>query len=841
MLEFDFPCPLIHGLHARPASLMQAAAQRHRSAITIENLRNQKVANVRSVFSLVGAEIQHQDPCRLQVRGPDEDQALRTLQSLLEQGLAAAEPAESMEAPAGEEVVLPHSLKIAEPVYVAGTPAVKALAWARLHVAFAGPLPEHVEVGPALDPSAEQARFDRARDSLAEQLRRRIQASGRSVEGQILSAHLAMLSDEEFIGRIHRSLAERGSAGQAILEAGRHYGRLLRSSEIAVVRERVLDLDDMCRQLLRQAYGPKVLPLETVALEGPSILAVDSLTPSAFLALDRENLVGLILGDTGMTSHTIILAKGRGLGTLTGVDVAPLKTRHGQEVVLDASLGICVLQPQEPVKAYYRLEQARYAERRARVQAAAGSKVVTRDGRGIEIGANISCSEEAAQAFAQGADGIGLLRTEMLFLGRDAPPDEQEQAAAYQEVLAAARGRPVIFRTVDLGGDKDAPYLALGEPEDNPLLGCRGIRLYKTHEYLFRTQVHALFEAAALQGESPWIMVPMVSSLEEVRWVKSVLNQIRAERTQARRPCPPILRLGAMVETPAAALIVDHLCPEFDFFSIGTNDLTQYLLAVDRTSGGSRGLYSGHHPAVLRALRHVVEEAHRRGKWVGVCGEMASDPVNLPLWLGLGVEEISVTAAEIGLLKTEAVGLSAEESRVLISGLMECPTPAEVGERLLGFRQRTRHALVDSRMIRMAVKASTKAAAIKALVDLLYVEGRTEEPAALENALWQRESSYSTGLGYGFAVPHCQSPALHADTIAILKLAEPIAWESLDGRPVSVVILLAMRKAGNKDHLQVLARLARSLVQESFRQLLLEADSPQQIAQFLEQRLRLSS
>jgi fructose-specific phosphotransferase system IIA component len=220
---------------------------------------------------------------------------------------------------------------------------------------------------------------------------------------------------------------------------------------------------------------------------------------------------------------------------------------------------------------------------------------------------------------------------------------------------------------------------------------------------------------------------------------------------------------------------------------------------------------------------------------------MASDPVNLPLWLGLGLEEISVAAAEIGVLKTEAGGLSAEDSRVLVSGLMECPTSAEVGERLLGFRQQTRHALVDSRMIRMAVKASTKAAALKALADLLYVEGRTDDPGALENALWQRESSYSTGLGYGFAVPHCQSPALHADTIAILKLAEPIAWESLDGRPVSVVILLAMRKASDKGHLQVLARLARSLVQESFRQSLLEADSPQQIAQFLEQRLRPSS
>jgi fructose-specific phosphotransferase system IIA component len=455
----------------------------------------------------------------------------------------------------------------------------------------------------------------------------------------------------------------------------------------------------------------------------------------------------------------------------------------------------------------------------------------------LEIAANIACSEEAGLAFQHGADAIGLFRTEMLYMDRQAPPDEQEQVAAYRDVLSAAHDRPVIFRTLDIGGDKDVPYLNL-DREDNPLLGHRGIRLYRTHEVLFRTQLRALLQAA--QQGRPWIMVPMVSALEEVLWVKSILDQVRAELAGAHGSGIANPPLGAMVETPAAALIVDQLCQELDFLSIGTNDLIQYLLAVDRTNGQVRPLYDGHHPSVIQAIRQIVDGAHRHGRWVGACGEMAADPVNLPLWLGLGVDEISVTPTAVGPLKAEVRGCSASHAKALVTGLTGCRTAAEVTDRLVAWRRhKDGFDLVDPRMIGVDVKVPDKTHAIKALVDRLYVEDRTDDPVAVENALWQREAAYSTGLGYGFAVPHCQTPALAADTIGVLKLATPVDWNALDGRPVSVVILLALRNGSDRAHLQVFADLSRCLVREEFRRTLLETHDPGQIVRYLREQLHM--
>ena len=837
MLEHTFSCPLPLGMHARPASLLQALAQRYQSQITLDNLRNNKVANVRSVFSLIGAEIRAGDPCLLRVHGPDQDQAFQALRFFIENELAQSDVDVAEEIHDSQDVVLPYSLKIAGATYMTGTPAVKALAWAALHVAQTGPLPTRLDVDQVDDPLIEQGRFDRARQGLADTVRGQMRSGRRSVEGQILAAHLGILCDEEFLGHIRLSISHHVSAAQAILDAARHYGQKLRSSESALVRERVLDLEDVCRGLLKEAYGPKAIPSEAVALDRPTILAIDRLTPSAFLALDRENLKGLILGDTGTTSHTVILARGRGLATLTGVPIAALRARHGLEAILDGALGILVIEPDGQTRTYYHMEQARHACRLARLQESVVPKARSLDGVGLEIAANISCSEEAVLAFQHGADGIGVFRTEMLFMDRQGPPDEQEQVAVYRDVLTAAGDRPVIFRTLDIGGDKDVPYLHM-DKEDNPLLGNRGVRLYRMYESLFRTQLRAVLQAA--ERGRPWIMVPMVSTMEEVLWVRYILDQVKAELAGSRGSSVPSMPLGAMVETPAAAMIVDQLCGQLDFFSIGTNDLIQYLLAVDRTNGGVRHLYGGHHPSVLRAIKHIVDEAHCHGKWVGVCGEMAADPLNLPLWLGMGVEEISVAPAAIAALKAEVQGCSAQQARALVDDLVGCRTAGDVKDRLLAWRhQQGRFDLVDPRMVVVDVDVPTKAYAIKTLVDRLYVEGRTDDPVCVENAIWQRESSYSTGLGYGFAIPHCQTRALTADTVAVMKLTRPVEWDSLDGKPVSVVILLVRREGGDKRHLQVLASLGRFLMQEEFRQVLLEANDPEQIVRFLRQKLNL--
>jgi len=836
MLEYTFQCPLTRGMHARPASELQSVAQQYQSRVMLDNLRSHRTANVRSVFSLVGTEIRPQDPCRLRVQGPDQDQAFEALRSFIQDEFPLCDIDAVLEADRhGPDVALPCSLAVAGPNYISGVRAVGGLAWAPLYVAQIRPLPLSLDVDRPDDPTAELGRFDRARGHLAAKIEGQIQSREKSVEGAILAAHLGMLHDEEFMGTVRRSIEKGDPSAKAILDAAAEYTRILQGCESPWLRERVLDLEDLCRHLLEGLYGPGVLPPQAIRLDRPSILAAEGLTPSAFLALDRENLKGLILGDTGTTSHTVILAHGRGLPTLSGIPVASLKARNGTVSVLDGGLGILVFDPPDPVRTYYRLEQTKYRLRDERYQASIRSKARTTDGVILEIAANIACSEEAGPAFQQGADAIGLFRTEMLFMDRKAPPDEQEQGSAYQAVLAAAGDRPVIFRTLDVGGDKPVPYLALG-PEENPLLGNRGVRLYRTYETLLRTQLRALVRAAG-QGR-PWIMIPMVSTLDEVLWVKSVLDQVRAEIEGPQGAGSSKIPLGAMVETPAAALIVDQLCRELDFLSIGTNDLIQYLLAVDRTNGTVGPLYRGHHPSVIRAIRHVVNEAHRHGRWVGVCGEMAADPVNLPLWIGLGVDEISVTPVAVGPLKTEVQTCSSQQARALIDELAGCRTAADVTDRVAAWRvQKGRFDLVDARMISMGVKVTTKAHAIKVLADRLYVEGRTDDPVAVENALWERESTYSTGLGYGFAIPHCQTPALAADTIGVLKLAAPVDWDSLDGIPVSVVILLALRSGDDKAHLQVFADLSRCLMREEFRRFLQDTQDPQQIVGFLRQRL----
>ena len=368
------------------------------------------------------------------------------------------------------------------------------------------------------------------------------------------------------------------------------------------------------------------------------------LTPSELLALDRRRLRGLVLGEVGLTSHTAILARAFAIPTVALPAPALKEIIEGEELIVDGQRGLVCRESQPALKRYYRLETRKLRLQAARLADLRKKPARTRDGLRVEIAANIGSSEELPGAWRNGAEAIGLFRTETLFLDRDAPPNEDEQFAAYRQAALSAKGRTVIVRTLDIGGDKPLPYLDLPR-EENPFLGVRAVRFYGEHKELIRCQLRAILRAA--RHGNVKIMVPMVSGLPEVRLVRRLLAEAGAELRERKIPYAKKIEIGIMVETPAAALSLDHLGGEADFFSVGSNDLLQYFLAVDRGNARLGDLYDPLHPAFLRLLFQAAGQARQAKRWLGICGEMAGNPEYLPLLVGLGFDELSMAAPAI--------------------------------------------------------------------------------------------------------------------------------------------------------------------------------------------------
>ncbi len=442
-------------------------------------------------------------------------------------------------------------------------------------------------------------------------------------------------------------------------------------------------------------------------------------------------------------------------------------------------------------------------------------------------------------AFENGADGIGLFRTEMIFLGREQPPSEEEQFAIYSEAARTAGVRPVIIRTFDIGGDKKAPYLNLPR-EDNPFLGYRGARLYADHRQLLQAQLRAILRASALGPVQ--IMAPMIATLEELVAFKAELAEAKQHLAQNGIAFQPEVKLGIMVEVPSVAFILDQLCQEVDFFSIGTNDLSQYFFAADRGNLKIAPLFSVRHPAFLRFLQQLVSQIHRAGKWVGMCGEMAADIRNLPLLLGLGLDEISVPAAEVRELKRSGSTLHAADCADLLDRAMACRQASEVDDLLGAHPSNQAEPLLTDELVLLGSTSQTKEEVIQEMVDAFYISNRTDDRDLVEEALWAREAEYSTGLGHGFAIPHCKTDAVTADSICILRLHEPINWDSIHGEPVRMVVLLALRKSEVANtHMQVFSSLARKLDDDDFRRQLLTIETAEQVTSYLAAQLGLPS
>ncbi|MDB5454543.1 MAG: ptsP, partial [Caulobacter sp.] len=486
----------------------------------------------------------------------------------------------------------------------------------------------------------EQAALTAALDAVAARLEAAAE-SGDPARRSILAAHLAFLRDPELEAGARRLIDDGKGAGFGWRGAVGGYVENLRGLGDRRMAERIDDLIDLERQVLRALSGDEAD--ETRAPPPGAILLADELLPSQLMGLDAARLGGLVVAKGGPTSHVAILAAAMGLPAVVAVGAELLTVSDGASLILDADAGTLRVGPDAAALEAAQTALAARQARKAAARSAAHEPSRMADGVAIEIYANLGSEADAVAAAASGAEGCGLLRTEFLFLDRDTPPDEDEQARQYQAIATALDGRPLIVRTLDIGGDKAAPYLPI-PAEDNPALGLRGVRVSLWRPHLLKTQLRAILRVQPA-GQCK-IMLPMVASLDELRAVRTVLDEARREL----KITTPV-ELGVMIETPAAAITADLLAAEADFLSIGTNDLTQYVLAMDRGNPELAARLDALHPAVLRLIDSTCRGGGVHGRWVGVCGGLASDLLAAPILIGLGVTELSATAAMVPELK----------------------------------------------------------------------------------------------------------------------------------------------------------------------------------------------
>lgn len=838
-LDYRFKFPLRNGLHARPASHFEALTTRFRSRITLIHERTRVAANTRSVLSMVSADVKYEDPCRIEVDGEDERPALDAVRRFVRDELPHCDESQPEIPSEIAKLVLPRSLLAAGlPQYFHGRAVSGGVAIAKAVMIGAISLPANLEGEPAGDAGYERQRASDAILAVGAALEARIDASRQAQEVGVLKAHASIVRDVALSEAIDGLIVnKRRTAAQAIVEACRSFSETLRQSNSAYLRERILDVEDICVQLLDRVVHRDVNGSAPV-LTGPSIGIAEHLTPGQLLGLNREHLKGLVLGEGGTTSHTVILARSMNLPTLVGVPHAMSVVRVGADVIVDGELGILVTEVTEPLRRYYAMEGQRLEHRRGQLDCFRKHDGCTADGHPVEIGANITSAIEAKIAFENGAQGIGLFRTEMLFMDRDSAPGEAEQAETYTAAAAAAHGRggrPVIIRLLDIGGDKPAPYLKL-PAEENPFLGYRGARLYGEFSALVKSQLRAILRAS-LAGNVK-ILVPMICCLEEVRQIKELIGECAAELSTEGVVIESLPPVGVMIEVPSLAFLMPELCSEVDFFSIGSNDLTQYFLATDRANQKVASLYTWSHPAFLRLLKSVVDQARAAGKWIGLCGEMGDQSAALPLLIGLGLDEISVSPPRVTGMKAAIGALEFAHCQKLLNSALSCRTRAEVEAQLAnGSGERKGVPLLTPRLI-ITIDGATKHEVIKQIADRMYLDGRVVNPHLLEEAIWAREETYSTGFGFGFALPHCKTDYLAANSIVVARLTSPVDWGSLDNKPVDVVICLAIRASEHaRQHMKIFANLSRLVMRDEFRDGIRGEADPVRLAAFLEQNL----
>jgi phosphocarrier protein FPr len=663
-LRLDIRNPL--GLHARPAARFVQTAAGFDADVQVQNVTaGRGPASGRSLNGLATLGIRQGHEILVAAHGPQAAAALDALAAL------AGRDFDEQAAPAAQQatVVSPaappdsgHAL-----TGLPGAPGI--VSGPARHFRLLDP---EIPTGTSGDPEAEWQALTHA----LEQVRTEIRTARDSVASRagdysaaIFDAHLLFLDDEALLEPARHAIFDDGKNGAAAWhEASEAVAAQYRSLDDEYMRARAEDLTAVARQVVAALTGATA----SGTIGGAGIVVAADLTPADTASLDRGRALGIATAAGSPTSHSAILARSLGIPAAVGLGEALLGVPEGGELLLDGDAGTVFVDPDPELTAEYEQRGAARAEAARSARAAAAEPAVTSDGRRIEVVANIGSPDDVRAAIDNGAEGVGLLRTEFLFLERHSMPTEDEQVAAYSRIAKALQGRPLILRTLDVGADKPLPYLPQ-RPEANPFLGVRGIRRALEQPELLETQLRAVVRTAA---EYPLkVMFPMVATLQEYRQAKAAL---------AAAGAGPELDVGVMIEVPAAALAAEQFAPEVDFFSLGTNDLTQYTMAAERGNAAVAGLADGLHPAVLRLIRMVADAANEHGKWAGVCGELASDPAAIPVLVGLGIAELSANAPAIPAVKQAVRGVDVDTARDLAEEALDLSSADEVRKLVVG-------------------------------------------------------------------------------------------------------------------------------------------------------------
>ncbi|MBE7379485.1 phosphoenolpyruvate--protein phosphotransferase [Staphylococcus haemolyticus] len=490
----------------------------------------------------------------------------------------------------------------------------------------------------------------------------------------IFDAHLLVLDDPELIQPIEDKIAnEKVSAPEALDEVTSQFITIFESMDNEYMRERAADIRDVSKRVLAHLLGVE-LPNPSMIDESVVIVGND-LTPSDTAQLNKEFVQGFVTNIGGRTSHSAIMSRSLEIAAVVGTKSVTKEVKQGDMVIVDGITGDVIVDPTEDELIAYQNKRERFFEDKKELQKLRDAETVTIDGEHAELAANIGTPDDLYGVMENGAEGIGLYRTEFLYMGRDQMPTEDEQFEAYKKVLETMKDKRVVVRTLDIGGDKELPYLNLPK-EMNPFLGYRAIRLCLDQQDIFRTQLRALLRTSAYGKLN--IMFPMVATINEFRDAKAILLEEKENLKNDGHDVSDEIELGIMVEIPSTAALADIFAKEVDFFSIGTNDLIQYTMAADRMSERVSYLYQPYNPAILRLVKQVIEASHKEGKWTGMCGEMAGDETAIPLLLGLGLDEFSMSATSILKARRQINGLSKNEMSELANRAINCATQEEV-------------------------------------------------------------------------------------------------------------------------------------------------------------------
>jgi len=525
-----------------------------------------------------------------------------------------------------------------------------------------------------------QAALDTARDELKDIYENALQSVGEE-EAEIFHAQMLMVDDPDLLEMVEEKIrTERWNADAAFYESAESYAQMLLELPDEYFQARATDVRDIGRRIVRILQNK---PAQTNQLTRRSIILAEDLAPTDTMQFDRALIAGFFTARGGTTSHTAILARALGIPAIVGSGEFPDEIDGNAPLILDGDAGLLMVNPDEQTLSKYQERIAEQARKSGEEKQTALQPAVTKDGKHFEVVSNIGNLHDAVSAMENGAEGVGLLRTEFSYIEQNRVSSEEEMVEAYGAIFKVFGKYPVVIRTLDIGGDKEVPHLKL-PVEDNPFLGCRGIRLCFARPDLFRPQLRAILRAGV--DTDLRIMFPMVAAIEEVRQGRQILNECMAELKAEGIAYNERPQVGIMIEVPSAAMCADQLAREVDFFSIGTNDLTQYTMAADRGNASVSYLVSALQPAVLRLIKRVIEAGHEGGIWVGMCGEMAGEPLAIPILLGFGLDEFSMNSPAIPRAKHIIRQWDTANARALSEQAIQCTTPQEVEALVTGWK-----------------------------------------------------------------------------------------------------------------------------------------------------------